>query len=142
MHKPGCKTMGERYCWVICQGKCTAEFWDDEDYQMIWCSYPAGHEPINDFDVIADHGNDDKGVYFANPPHMEERQKFGVGYSVNLNGNLQHLISPIVGVMRMSVADGEPLSGELLAHTTERLAFALQLIREDEDGRGQEPDNS
>lgn len=130
-HKTGCDKYGERYCWLICQGRCSAEFWEEEDRELIWCSYPSGHATIDEFDVVADHGNEKKGVYFSNPSHMDKRQKFGVGYSINLNGNLQHLISPVVGAMELAIHDEERLNQKELVYLWERLSFALQLIRED-----------
>lgn len=138
-HKTDCETFGERYCWIICQGRCSAEFWEEEDRQLIWCSYQRDHGTINEYDVIADHGNADKGVYFPNPPHMDKRQKFGLGYSINIGGNLQHLISPIVGQLDMARHKEDSfrpdeyweIKGERLQQMWERLSFALQMIREE-----------
>jgi hypothetical protein len=144
MHKPGCDTYGgivEKFHHTQCLGLCSAEYWDEEDKEMIWCDQPTGHGPISSEDGFvenADHANTNVGLYFSDPPHMDKRQQFGVGYSLDLNANLQHLISPIVGHMQMAIYHPEEemwrMEGRGLKQDYERLSFALQLIREANNG--------
>jgi len=59
------------------------------------------------------------------------RNAHGLGPSTELHGNVAHLVSPIVGHMRLMEADGDvPDQGDL-AYWIDRLALVLELAREE-----------
>lgn len=65
----------------------------------------------------------------------EGRQHHGLGSTDYLPGNVQHLVSPIVGHLRLMQADGESLGPEDMEWMIDRLSFVLEIAQEADDGR-------
>ena len=65
---------------------------------------------------------------------QEGRPHHGLGSSDHFPGNVQHLVSPIVGTLRLRKHHGEALTQEELDHIEDRLAFLLEIAREADDG--------
>ena len=61
------------------------------------------------------------------------RAKHGVGDDPRLYANVQHLVSPIVGLLRLEQADGMQLSYGTLEYIIDRLSLVLDLAEEDGD---------
>lgn len=57
------------------------------------------------------------------------RVRHGVGESEDFPGNVCHLVSPIVGLMRLRQRDGEPLDD--LGHVIDRLSLVLDMARQE-----------
>lgn len=63
----------------------------------------------------------------------------GLGPSEYLPGNVSHLVSPIVGMLRLLERDGEAPDAEDVDYMIDRLSFVLELAREaDENHRNKE----
>lgn len=60
----------------------------------------------------------------------EGRPHHGLGPSDGFAGNVQHLVSPIVGHLRLLERDGQPLPVEDLEHYIDRLMFVIELAEE------------
>ena len=65
----------------------------------------------------------------------EGRPLHGLGPSTYLPGNVQHLVSPLVGMLRLQEADGETPDAEDVAHLIDRLSLVLDLAREEDEAR-------
>lgn len=65
----------------------------------------------------------------------EGRVKHGVGSSEYLPGNVQHLVSPIVGLLRLMEHDGESPDAETVTYVIDRLSLVLDLAREEDENR-------
>lgn len=63
----------------------------------------------------------------------EGRPHHGLGADDYFPGNVQHLVSPIVGNMRLIMADGKMPTPSDIEHWVDRLAFVLEIAQE-EDG--------
>ena len=62
----------------------------------------------------------------------------GLGASLGLSGNVQHLVSPIVGMLRLQERDGERPDASDMAYIIDRLSFVLELARERDGEEGSE----
>ena len=58
------------------------------------------------------------------------KRDHGLGPSTYLPGNVSHLVSPIVGMLRLMERDGEAPDPEDMAYMIDRLAFVLEIARE------------
>lgn len=66
----------------------------------------------------------------------ENRPHHGLGSSDYLPGNVQHLVSPIVGNMRLIMASGDTVKPSEVDFWIDRLMFVLEIAREaDENDR-------
>lgn len=65
---------------------------------------------------------------------QEGRPHHGLGHSEYLPDNVQHLVSPIVGMLRYRASKNEPLTESELEYIEDRLVFVLELAREAENG--------
>ena len=65
-------------------------------------------------------------------PAYQERADHGVGSDLYLRGNMWHLLSPIIGSMKMDLADGDLPSEKDLKHYVSRLYAVLALVDEAE----------
>lgn len=70
----------------------------------------------------------------------EGRPHHGLGPSDYFPGNVQHLVSPIVGMLRLDQADGRTMTPENLEYVIDRLAFVLELAREEDAAEQEEVD--
>jgi hypothetical protein len=59
------------------------------------------------------------------------RAKHGVGMSSNFPGNVSHLVSPLVGTLRLRERDGETLTADEIAHYIDRLSLVLDMARQE-----------
>lgn len=55
----------------------------------------------------------------------------GMGPSRYLPGDVQHLVSPLVGMLRLMECDGETPDAEDVEYLIDRLSFVLDIARED-----------
>ncbi len=60
-----------------------------------------------------------------------EQVLHGLGPSTYLPGNVCHLVSPIVGMLRLMERDGESPDAGDVAFVIDRLSFVLELAREE-----------
>ena len=67
----------------------------------------------------------------------EGRAHHGLGASTYLPGNVQHLVSPLVGMLRLREHDGELLDANDMVYMIDRLSFVLDIASE-ADERGPE----
>jgi hypothetical protein len=63
----------------------------------------------------------------------EGRSGHGLGQSDYLPGNVQHLVSPIVGMLRRMERDGEIPDEDDYKFLIDRLTFVLEIAREADD---------
>lgn len=63
----------------------------------------------------------------------EGRPHHGLGPSDYLPGNVQHLVSPLVGHLRLMERDGEALESKDMDYFIDRLMFVLELAREEDE---------
>jgi hypothetical protein len=59
------------------------------------------------------------------------RIRHGVGSDDYLPGNVQHLVSPIVGILRLKEHNGEDIDAGLLEYVIDRLSLVLDLAQKD-----------
>lgn len=59
------------------------------------------------------------------------RVKHGVGASEDFPGNVCHLVSPIVGIMRRLERDGEPLRIDDMDWMIDRLSLVLDMANDE-----------
>lgn len=60
----------------------------------------------------------------------EGRPHHGLGPSTYLPGNVSHLVSPVVGRLRLRAGLDEPLSDSDMLYIIDRLSMVLELARE------------
>ena len=60
----------------------------------------------------------------------EGRPHHGLGPSTYLPGNVSHLVSPVVGHLRLMDEDGEVLDASDMTWIIDRLSMVLELARE------------
>lgn len=61
----------------------------------------------------------------------EDKPLHGLGPSTYFPGNVSHLVSPIVGILRIMEADGEIPDEDDFAWFIDRLTFVLELAEEE-----------
>ena len=61
------------------------------------------------------------------------RIKHGVGSSEDFPGNVCHLVSPVVGILRLRERDGKTLTPDEMAYFIDRLSLVLDMAREEAD---------
>lgn len=59
----------------------------------------------------------------------EGRVRHGVGLSPNFPGNVSHLVSPVVGFLRLRQRDNEPLTTDDFDWFIDRLGLVLDMAR-------------
>lgn len=59
------------------------------------------------------------------------RIKHGVGASTDFPGNVCHLVSPIVGVLRLRQHHGETVEPDYLDHLIDRLSLVLDMAEQE-----------
>lgn len=59
------------------------------------------------------------------------RVKHGVGASEDFPGNVCHLVSPIVGILRLRERDGEGFRADDMDHFIDRLSLVLDMARDE-----------
>lgn len=72
----------------------------------------------------------DSGTKAWRARRAEGRPLHGLGPSTYFPGNVQHLVSPLVGHLRLMERDGEALAAEDMVHYIDRLLLVLELARE------------
>lgn len=71
-------------------------------------------------------------AYQAGPylPTYQQRADHGVGWDLDLRGNLHHLLSPILGMLTMDMRDDERPTNDTLAYYQDRIKAALAIADE------------
>lgn len=62
----------------------------------------------------------------------------GLGQSEYFPGNVQHLVSPIVGILRLKEADGDKVGPSTMAYMIDRLSLLLDLAVEQDEKHTEE----
>lgn len=63
------------------------------------------------------------------------RDHHGLGPSTYFPGNVQHLVNPVVGILRIMEQDGEIPDADDFAYLIDTLAFVLELAEEEDSKR-------
>ncbi|MGZ6788353.1 MAG: hypothetical protein ACXVGQ_00210 [Mycobacteriaceae bacterium] len=63
------------------------------------------------------------------------RTKHGVGASEDFPGNVCHLVSPIVGLLRLRQRDGRPLPDADMAHIIDHPSLVLDMANAEAERR-------
>lgn len=99
--------------------RCTACGHDHVNEKWAWCSCPLHSQT--------------KGTKAWRTRVEEGRPLHGLGPSEFFPGNVAHLVSPLVGELRLMERDGEALKPEKMAYYIDRLMLVLELAREQEE---------
>lgn len=64
------------------------------------------------------------------------QRQHGLGTSTDLAGNVSHLVSPVIGMIRAADNKGEVLTPSQIDYIVDRLRFVMELVNEEAEKNG------